>query len=537
MAYRYEGDDLIIDGWERGISSGPYSIFSPSALGPINQTGMVDLSYGNITGVPGEISINFPMLSSTIAGSPPKSGGQIVQITAAIPASFGGSVEFYYALDSFGQIFQTSINGNTAIWLYQGHVGSNSISITGNSGIVWWLGYLITFRAGIAYYSSDGGVTNTDWSSIVGGLVDGANRKYAISSKVSDRVYFCDGSGVGAIILTPGATFNPTDLTTFTFFGGNSPNMVNIPSYDAATCLAELNGQILIGGALNRVYPWDAANLAGTGVTSLVGLPLFLGDRFVQRIVVVNTNAYIFAGNPVIPSGRGYIYIYSGSTIDVFAKMPDNFITIEGSLSDISMPYWTFGDAIWHRNQIMFGAIAIGNKSGSTVPGTGGVWAIDIGSQALYRISFLGSDTDLATALTPVDTGTQIVGLGYAAGISTGSFFAATNNLSTSARVISDKIPVGTRFVPKTFEQLELKLAIALVAGESIDVQVITDLDPGGHVVGSMTSTDGMSRVFTPFSQSSSTGQQGIQWLQVQCVLNPTNTNPTFVRLREIRLR
>lgn len=547
MSYRLEQnpftgkEELVLDGWERGISSSPYSIFSPSALGPINQTGMVDLSYGNIVGIPGEFSVNFPLAVSTIAGSPPKSGGQIIQFATEIDNNSGGAVTKYYALDSFGQVFSTdgTYTGTAITWTYQGHVGSNSVSIVGNSGIVFWQGYLLIFRGNAAYYSNDGGVTNNDWTGVVGALQGSGSTLYAISSKVSDRVYFCNGNGVGAIILTPGQSFNPASATTFTFYGGTNNNMVNIPAYDMATCLAEINGQILIGGALNRVYPWDAANLAGTGVTSLVGLPLFIGDRYVQRIVVVNTNAYIFAGHPVIPTGRGYIYIYNGSTIDVFMKMPDNFTTIAGASSTSSTPYWQFGDAMWHRNQIIFGAVAIGNISGSAISDTGGVWAIDIASQALYRTAFAATNSDLITGLTPNDTGTTIQGQGFLTGSSIGAFYnnSSTMSASRTARAISDKIPVGTKFFPKTYEQLEVKTAVALAANESIAITVFSDQDPSGISIGTMTSSDGLSRVFSPLTLFSGTGPQGLQWLQVQAVLTPTNTNPTFVRLREIRLR
>lgn len=525
MAYRYEGNELIIDGWERGISSGPYSIFSPSALGPINQTGMVDLSYVNITGVPGEVSVNFPMTAGTIAGSPPKSGGQFEQITTKI---VGATVSKYYTIDSYGQIFTSdgTLSGGALTWTYQNHVGSNASSITNANGIVWWQSYLLAIRTNAIYYSSDDGANWTDWTSVVGALLASSGH-YMISSKVSDRVYFCNGSGVGAVLLTQRQTFDPTNTATFTFNGGTNPNMVSIPSYDDAFSLGELNGQILIGGGLNRVYPWDAANLAGTGITSLVGLPLFLGDRYVQRIVVVNSNAYIFAGSPTIASGRGYIYVSNGSQIDVFAKMPDNFTSIGGSVSDINTPYWRFFDAMWHRNQLVFGAVALTNNTSSQISDTGGIWAIDIGSQALYRMT----DTSSATALVPMDTGTSIPGLGIVAGTASGTFFNSTSTMSTAGRIISDKIPVGTRFIPKTFEQLELKLAVALVSGESIAVTVITDVNPSGLSVGSMTSSDGMSKVFSPLNF------QAVQWLQVKCVLTPTNTNPTFVRVRDIRLR
>lgn len=534
MAYRFEGDELVIDGWERGISDGPYSIFSPSALGPINQTGMVDLSYGNILGIPGEFSVQFPLRASTVNTSGGSALGRPIHHAAQIGTAEAGLVDLYYMLDTKGQIFTSDGTnaGGVMTWLYKGHVGSTSPSNDGNAGLVYWQGYLFTFRDTKIYYSSNDGATNNDWTGTVGSLTS-TSTHYAISSQVSDSMYFCNGSSVGALILTPGTTFDPTNSSTYSY----SQTQVRIPSYDAATCLAELNGQVLIGGSLNRVYPWDANNLSGTGVTSLVGLPLFLGDYYVQRIVVSNTNAYIFAGGYFIPQGRGNIYITNGSQIDIYKKMPDNIASISGTNSQIQFPYWEFGDAIFYKNQLIFGAQAIDNITGNTIiGGTAGVWAIDLTSDALYRMNLPTSgESALVTFLSSWVSGTN-PGLAYFVGTD-GVMNNTTVTLSTSARLISDKIPVGTKLVPKVFNQLELKCAVALVAGESIDVVVITDQDPSGHTVGSMTSTDGISKVFTPLSLSSTTSLQGIQWLQVKCNLNPTNTNPTFVRLREIRLR
>lgn len=526
MSYRYEGEDLIIDGWERGISDGPYSIFSPSALGPINQTGTVDLSYGNILGIPGEFSVQFPLIASTVITSGGTALGRPIHHAAQIGTAQAGLADAYYLLDTKGQIFKGVSSGGSPgfTWTYKGHVGSVTPN-DGNAGLVYWQGYLFTLRDDKIYYSPDEGVTNTDWTGTVGSLTIGTTH-YAISSQVSDSMYFCNGSSIGALLLNQGSVFDPTNASTYTF----QLSQARIPSYDASTCLVELNGQVLIGGSLNRVYPWDANNLGGTGITSLVGLPLFLGDYYVQRIVVSNTNAYIFAGGYFIPQGRGNIYVTNGSQIDIFKKMPDNLASISGTSSQIQIPYWEFGDAIFYRNQLIFGAVAVDQAASATISGTGGVWALDLNSQVLYRMNRMSSgESSLATFLSPWVMGTN-PGLAYLVGTDS-VMNNATTTMSTSARVISDKIPVGTFIKKKTFDQVELKLAIALVTGESIDVTVITDIDPAGKALGSMVATDGMSKVFTPVNF------QGIQWFQIQCVLNPTNTNPTYVRLREIRVR
>ena len=420
-------------------------------------------------------------------------------------------------------------------WTYLTQLGSGT-DIFGDSGMVYWQGYNFVIVAGKIWYSLEGTGSYTDWTSTVdptGQLLAGSTH-YAISSKTANVFYFCNGSQVVECLLNPGETFDPGNAATYRFTFNNL-----LPTYDMSTCMAEINGQLLIGGALNRVYPWDAQNVNGNAVASHnIGQPLFTGDRYIQRIVVVNSNAYIFTGHPVLATGRGYIYISNGATMDVFQKMPDNFVTINGPYSDTQIPYWRFGDAMWHRNQLMFGALAISNTDGSVIADTGGVWGLDINSSALYRANLMSNgNVSLPLVLNPNDTGTSIEGMGYVAGgLNTVAGTKVMNNtttlLSTPARTISDMIPAGTFLNKGTFEQVELKLAVALAVNETIAVTVITDLNPNGFLIGTMTSADGMSKAFTPVANI-----QNLQWVQIQCLLTPTNTNGTFVRLREIRIR
>lgn len=531
MSYRYEetanGTDLVIDGWEKGISDSPYAVQPNSAIQTAGQTGMTELSYGNITGVPGEFSVNFPLAAST------RSGGVAFGVPQYKASNISGAtVGSYYMLDSKSQIFQSNFSAGVITWTHKGDLDNPAISVTNAGGLVYFQGYLISFWLNKIFYSSDNGVTNTDWTATVDPTAQiSSTNHFAIASQFNpSTMYFCNGSRVGTLIVNAGQTFDPTNAATYTF----QARAVAVPSYDFTTCLAEINDLVMIGGGLNRVYMWDANNLNGSGVTSVVSNTLFLGDRYVQRIVVMNTNAYIFTGQPVLASSRGYIYVSNGSQIDVFKKMPDNLTQLGGTVSDIQAPFWQFGDAMYHRNKLYFGAVAISNVTGAIITGTGGVWCIDINSGALYRSGLMtAGESVLATIINPLDTypaGTSTLGLSYWVG-SSGSMNNTNNTMTTAARVITDKVPVGIFNSKKTFGQLELKLAVALASGETIDVTAITDVSPSGVSVGQMTSVDGMSRVFTPLSFQNS------QWMQIKCVLNPTNTNPTYVRLREIRAR
>lgn len=507
--YRYEkndsgGTDLIFDGWEKGLGDSPY-------------LGMTDISYGNISNVPGEVSVNFPLTTTTVSG-----GTMDKPLHKAVSYVEGtGTVDTYFILDANGQVFSTS-DGTT--WTYKGTVGSGGVYVEGQSGLTYWKGYLLIFWGTKVYYTTDG-TAPTDWTTAatLGSLVTGVTH-YAIPAQ-DDAVYFCNGAAVGSILQNAGSTFNPATASTYTF----NRTALNLPSYDMAASLAELNNMLLVGGSLNKIYPWDR-------LSPTFNQPLFTAERFIYRMVTMNTNTFIFTGHPVIPTGRGNVYITNGSQIDLFKKIPDAFVTIGGTATNLQEPYWRFGDAMFHRNKLWFGAAAFGNKSGTVITDTGGVWCIDITTKTISRANSLSAgNTVIASVILPNDIGTTIAGLGYIAGgsanntIGSGGFMnRSTTTLATAARVITDKVPVGTKLLPTTFEQIEVKLYTALVTGETLALVALTDA--GSTTVGTMTVTDGLSVVFPATFQTS-------QWLQMQATLTPTDTSPTYIRLREIRLR
>lgn len=515
MAYRYEqtpvGTDLVIDGWDKGIGDSPY-------------LGLTDISYGNTSNVPGEVTVNFPLTTTTVTGG---TMDKPLHKAVEIDAGAGGTVSEYYILDAKANVFY-STDGTT--WTFGSNPPSSAIYVEGNSGMVWWKGYLLVFYSTKVYWSSNGGASFTDWTAAASlTALQSGSTHYAIAAQ-DDAIYFCNGSFVGSILQNAGSTFDPNTASTYTF----NASALSLPTYDMAASLAELNNLLLVGGALNKIYPWDR-------ISPTFGQPLFTAERFIYRMVTMNTNTFIFTGHPVIPTGRGNIYITNGSQIDLFKKIPDSFVTVGGTATDLQEPYWRFGDAMFHRNKLWFGAAAFGNKSGTVITDTGGAWYIDINTKALSRANLLsGGNTVIPSVMFPNDIGTTIAGLGYLTGgsasngIGSGGFMnRSTNTMNTAARAISDKITVGLKNTPKAFKNLEAKLYTALVTGETIAFVAITD--QGSTTVGTMSTTDGLSVIFD--ANFNGTSPQGIQWLQIQATMTPTNTNPTYIRLREVRLR
>lgn len=518
MTYRYEGEDLIIDGWERGIADGPYAVYTSTSLGPVTNTGITFLSNCNILGVPGEISVEFPLAQATVTGA--HSVQTPYHKAVEIDDGTAGITQNYFLLDSSGNVFSTN-GAENGTWIYQSQVGTN-VDVTGDSlgdeGMVWWKGYLFVLREATIYYSTNGGATFTNWTSAASltALQAGVSH-YAITS-VGDNIFFANGASVGTIQQNAGQVFDPTNAATYFF----SASAITIPSWDSVTVIAEVaatsSPQLFIGGNSNRVYVWG--EIGGT-----LNNTLFLSENFTRSMISVNANVYIFAGSPTVKNGRGNIYVTNGSTIDIFKKMPDSVLSSQNTF--VQEPYWIFGDATYHRNRILFGASCNGTIAG--------VWALDLSANSLWLLNNLESSNKYPTVISttwPLSFGVGIAGLGYWCA-DFGIIFETTSAMSASfpAVIISDRIPAGTAFKPKTFQQLEVKLAQVMVTNESVGISVSTDNGLTFDSLGTMTSSDGVGKVFTPLNFQSS------QWVQVKCTLTPSNTNPTYVRLREVRLR
>lgn len=492
MAFRLEGTDIVIDGWEQGIAASPYK-------------GLAEVSYGQVLNYPGEMSVMNPLADAPVTGATLD-----LPVHKATKINSSGTVTKYFMLDAYGQTYHADADALT--WAYGSSVGS-AVSVVGNSGMAQWKGYTIVFRASSSYYSSSSSLASfTSWESV-------SNNAHNTFVDTEDVLYFCNGTSVGSVIQNPGKTFDPADSTTYTF----NANAFQLPQGMMSTSLEQLGSNLLIGTTSNKVIPWDriSANVSSTNQ------PLFLGENYAYRMVTANTNTYIFPGHPVLQGGRGYIYVTNGSQVSIFAKMPDSFNDTQGTYTP--EPYWTFGDAMYHRNKLFFGA-----KSAS---GTGGVWMLDLQTGVITRANLFSiNSSTLVTVINSIYSGTGAVppdGYGYWCGGGTQAGTCKMNyttaTMSTSAVVITDKIPVGTFLKKKTFNQVEVKLAKALVSGETVTLEYISDLGTG--TIGTFTSADGgVGKVFPVNFQTG-------QWLQLKATLTPTNTNPTYVRLKELRLR
>lgn len=595
MSYTIEktkaGQDIIINGWENGISQDPYSGISDMRnVDPITIPGEISVARGtesnftpiNISNV--TVIVDNTTSVFTYNGTIPLTIGTPVRFTnsgGALPAgllasacyyiltiptpttftislSAGGTQKlvtdngsgtntftainmgtpqeivgqgtaqgFYIMYDSNGRVWgYLSVAPGTYNnrWIYLNNLTNETTPTNAIGNIVQWKGYILLLTSnGVGYCQVDNFSTmtlKTSWHLTWQSALNGSKHKALVDYDYS--LYFCNGSAVGSLLEVEGKTFDPTDATTYNY---NAETLL-IPSFDTTTCLALLGVNLLIGGMLNYIYPWDKVSV---GYNS----PIFLSENYISRMVTVNTTTYIFAGY------RGRIFITNGSNANLFWKIPD-------FLSNTTSPYFTWTDATFNRNQLYFGFRCQSN-SATTINQYGGLWAIDIsGSQAnaprLENIMSYNTYSGYVSAVcqfrgVSYSTVPSNDGYGLFIGWNDGSVGGIDKGISSpytggQAYVTTDFLPVGLFLTPKTFTNIEFKLATPLVTGESVALYYRKNITE--------------AFVALPITEGGAVGElsgiakgnfQNVQWIQIKAVLTSIATNPSYCRLKEIRIR
>ena len=600
MAYRYEKNkegvyEIVVDGCERGISDSPYQMSGQYSFQ--NNSGMTDLRCVNIVSVPGEASVAFstvtqmasggtgnvlsadagadtisfntfqPINGQTIfftggslpagitAGSQPATPGSaisnpywvlnlnvgagtfqvsdsyinylagtpvnitgtgtgtFVNLTMALP-KFIDQVTGSYLIDANGLVWGVLSD----IWYY---FGNTTLTNANGNGISSYLGtFLFIFRNNkIDYMTIASKAWTYGWATLlntnVGGSSTQAGNNYVhqpvVNTTGSGILYIPDGNVLAKIVQTG----DSTSIGTYTF----TDSILLLPFKEVSTCVSVLGTNLLVGGQSNIVYQWDR--------TSTGYVPIYIAESNVINIVSVNQNAYIFAGF------RGRIYICNGSQASLYKKVPDH---ISGTIE----PYFTWGGATSNRNQLYFGVKATTNAGGA-ISQYGGVWAIDLDTTAMRLAMKLSYATyaGYSTALY-ASTGTSVAGFGLAIGWDSGASTYGVDQSSNTpytggqSVIVSDLIPVGTAIRPQTFEQVEFKLTRPLVSGETVQLLMGSSLN------------DYFNNTWTSLGTFSTVGQlsgyfpitlEKNQWLILEAVLTGTASSPSYVRLRELRVR
>lgn len=593
MSYRLEGKDIVISGFEDGISPDPYkgiadmrNINNTSIPGEASvalqtaqsayssvsgsvvsaDSGTEIVTFGSLTGslgnykavvfsggsLPSGITAGTVYYLGNVSGSTAKlytSGdlrvgslvniagtgtGTFTSIVMAPPTYFtsatyrnsGLPVYDYFVVDNTGRVWVYYATAST--WVYL-----KNTTLTGayGNGLGVYHGYLFVWRAADLDYIPLGDYFDPStwvysWYPPTGGSGITISNLGAPNSAFShetltgtdDIMYSCDASYLQSFAQVPGQSFNPTNTATYVW----SQKALAAPPYDTFQCLCELGTTLLVGGALNAVYPWDR-------ISTSFNYPILLADSFVRKMVNVNTNAYIFAGR------RGKIYVTNGAQAEVWAKVPD-------FLSDTVEPYYSFGGAAADRDNIYFGVQATTN-AGVAIPNYGGVWAINLTTRAMRLLNQLsyGTYAGLATAIlvrqqnyqTTPPVGYSLY-IGWNDGNNNGGVdtYPGTPYTAGQAYVDSDMIPIGTFLKPFSPSQLEWKTSVPLVSGESIALYYRPNLTSAFTLI--PTTTTSLVGAISDLMQANF---QKVQWVQIRAVLTSTATTPSYCRLTEIRIR
>ncbi len=430
-----------------------------------------------------------------------------------------------------------NLPANSLIFL--GNIGGIGASSTSQNGIGLFDGYIILFgllTTDIADLAElifgDGPLAEWDYAWEVVNTSASAGRVSTLLGQDA-ALYYTSSAGVGSLIENAGESFDPTDDTTYTLNNA----ALTIPSNDRSTCLAELGVNLLVGGALSFVYPWDRVSTSFT-------YPIIVPDFYIRNIIGTNQNAYVFAGN------RGRIYITNGSACDLFKKVSD-YVT------GASTPYFRWWDASFARNQLLFSFTATLN-AGTALTTVNGAWAIDVTSEALRMMNkitnsgYAGQSNMVAEGPTP-SVSVQPLGTALIIGWTVSTTYGVDVGTGTpydsfESFIDFDMIPVGTYLNPLSPTQLEWKTAYPIGANgtaESIRIYYRKNLFDSWTLVGTTTATGTTVVGSTTGTTTSAVGIsdyyvanfEKAQWIQLRVEMSSNATTPTYNRLTELRLR
>lgn len=486
-----------------------------------------------------------------------------------------GNNSYYFLSDTTGRIwiYDNLAATNTQKWIYTNNLATTD-GFTAHHRIVFWRDYLFALSSnGTDYISFSTTLANmtdyTKWTRAWKNDNGGGNYSMAIVGQ-DDIVYFCSGAYVGSLLENEGSTFDPTDANTYTW----NAQRLDILGTDRAISLAELGNSLLIGGTVNIIYPWDK-------ISDDYDAVIYLSENFTSKMITINNTTYIFAGT------KGRIFITNGGNAMPFWKIPEY-------LSDTTNPYILWRGVGFNRNQLYF-SFSLTDNSGIPISRAGGLWAVNVdSSQPTYprlqnQLSF-GTYSGYVSAICtnlgsnlytqPSSDGYGLwlgwssassswsASLTYPAGVyvsyagyvylslqannynntpdSYPAYWELTSiqpsgvdkGISTpytagEPYVITDLINVGQFKTKRTFENIEFKLGAPLVTGESLAISYRTDLNS--------------AFVDVPITSGNSAGDlsgltdtvnfENAQWVQLKATFTGTSTTPSYIRLREIRLR
>jgi len=596
MSYHIEGKDIVINGFEKGISDSVYS-------------GVGDMRNMEIVGYPGEASVTLgtaqvtkPAVYNAVAFTSTAStdrltvasmsgiyaGTAIVLNTSSSTGLSTGTV--YYIQNIVGLTFQVSIgpasttpvnfstDGSGTLTTYQfsgsspiayyadntgGLAGINSVFMTDSEAKLWvFMNQVITDvpANSLIFMGNIGGVAASGIKTITGiNIWNGYLFLFGIVTVGTDV------ADVGDLLFTPAAAWDYTwqNLSTRSSNGvinslvsSEDGNLYWISS-DGLGSLIETPGDSfdpgdsasysLANGDALLLPEEDSANcIAELGSNLLIGAQknfvyvwnkIDAGFSGLLNIPDYYTSFIVAASNNayVFAGTRGRIYITNGSGIDLYKKIPD-YVT--GLLN----PFFQWNDANFGRNQLYF-AFSVRNSAGTLQDLCSGAWAIDLESDALRMLNKTSDAAYAGTVrmVTPRpgnNTSSPVSGiLGNSIAIAYYNSTASYIDYSTSTPYTNYESFLHTEMIP-------VGTILDPFTPSQIEWKTSAPLVAGEGVRVSYRTN--ISANFTQIGETTTAGVlsdlyqtnfEKVQWVQFLVETKSTASTPSYARLTEMRVR
>lgn len=296
---------------------------------------------------------------------------------------------------------------------------------------------------------------------------------------------------------------------------------LDLPKDERIESVHMANSTLYAGATSNQIYPWDTIS---PSFDETIDNPEY-GN---SNLISANNTVYILGGN------LGRIYNTNGSSVSLYKEL-------SGEVTGDVKPYYFFWDVNSGNGELYFSFQAFQNGSATALTTTGGVWAINANTGALRMIQMpMEGYEGLTRMVCPVGHGYsqtmlrpdgQGLLLGYSIDNTHYLEFSTTAPYTNyEAYIETEIVPVGTFFAQQTFQHIEYKLSTPLVTGESIRVSQRSNLTTTYTQIAEFTNTG-------VISDQSSINWENVEWCQFKIELKSTATNPSYVRLRELRMR
>lgn len=518
-----------------GLSNHMGVIFSATTLSGVSTNKLYLI--GNLSGGTFKLYTDYGLSTQVIISG--TGTGTFSVLNPTLPKHFTkDSIGNYWMIDASGYVWSNTVVDSNSNWTPAGNLPNNA---SNGNGLGFYQG---TSTHGFIFAFSNSSIDYVEvttpytwqyqWDPVTGvaagygaspakvlNTATGTANSHETMVPPDGHFYFCDKNYIDQFFQTsPGTAFDPTNVST----GYTYSTTQLLPYNDVANCLSFLGTNLMVGGLLNAVYPWDR-------VSNQFNYPILLPENIVWKMVTVNTNTYMFVGN------RGRIYITNGTQANLFKKVPDH---ISGTIE----PYFQWGGACFQKNQLYFSMSATTNGAVALTT-YGGVWAIDLdtggmrlaqklsyGTYAGYSSAMIATtQTAIAGSISnPASNGSGLY-IGWYDGISAYGIDQTTSSPYTSsqASIDFDLIPIGTFEKPRDFMRVEYLLTKPMVTGESITINYRLDFSSSYTLI----FTDSTAGNYT---NSNPVNFKNAKWIQIQAVLNSTASNPSYTRLRNVRL-